>query len=274
MARTLEHHWPEYSMEAAGLAVFMVSICSLVTLMEHPSSPARLVIENEIARRALTGAGIGLTATAIIYSPWGRRSGAHINPAVTLTFFRLGKIDPWDAASYVVAQFWGAVVGVVCSAVVLGEALGAPPINYAVTTPGELGPAPAFLAEVTISFGLMITVLVTNNHRRWSRATGVLAGALIAAYVMVEQPLSGMSMNPARSFASGVVARHWSGLWVYFTAPLLGMLLAAETYVRLRGVASIACAKLQHDNGPCVFRCRHGRDDARGTGHARLNRAT
>ena len=116
----------------------------------------------------------------------------------------------------------------------------------------------AFLAEVLISFLLMLMVLVFSNHRRLARFTGLGAGALIALYITFEAPISGMSMNPARTLASALPAGIWTGIWIYFAAPLTGMLLAAEAYVRLRGVSKVFCAKLNHHgHRRCIFRCHY-----------------
>ncbi len=241
-------------MEAAGLGLFMISACVFVVLLEYPASPARQAIPDPWVRRTLIGVAMGLTAIGIIYSPWGKRSGAHINPAVTLTFLRLGKVAPWDALFYILAQFSGAVAGVFLSAWVLGMPVGDPAIRYVVTVPGMQGVLFAFIAEVVISFGLMWMVLSTTNSPRLAPLTGLFAGALVAVYISVEAPLSGMSMNPARTFGSAFAAHTWTALWLYFIAPPLGMLLAAETYLRLRGPHEIFCAKLCHEYGKrCIF---------------------
>jgi aquaporin Z len=84
----------EYLCEALGLGLFMVSACLATALFELPESPARRAFPSATARRALIGAAMGLTAIALIYSPWGKRSGAHMNPAVTVTFWRLGRVAP------------------------------------------------------------------------------------------------------------------------------------------------------------------------------------
>lgn len=253
----LRDHWPEYLMEAAGLGLFMLSACVATVLVEHPASSVRAAIPHALLRRALIGASMGITAMALIYSPWGRRSGAHFNPSVTLTFLRLGKVGRWDALFYVLAQFAGGLAGVLLAAMLLGERLANAAVNYAVTRPGPLGAAAAFLAELGISLGLMIVVLVASNTTRLAPFTGVFAGALVAAYITVEAPLSGMSMNPARTLSSAVPADAWTALWVYFTAPLAGMLAAAELYHRA-GRRRVACAKLHHDDGyRCIFRCAY-----------------
>ncbi len=134
-----------------------------------------------------------------------------------------------------------------------------PAVNFVATLPGEQGAAVAFVAEAAISFGLMLTVLFVSNSPRTNRYTGLVAGALVALYITLEAPLSGMSMNPARSFASALSAQQWTAIWIYFTAPLLGMLGAAAVYVRRRGAAAVLCCKLHHENGQrCIFRCRYG----------------
>jgi aquaporin Z len=114
----------------------------------------------------------------------------------------------------------------------------------------------AFAAEMVISFILMLTVLGVSNSARLARFTGLAAGLLVAAWITFEAPLSGMSMNPARTVASALPAGAFAPLWIYFVAPPLGMLLAAETYRALRGTRAVACAKLHHDvSFHCIFRC-------------------
>ena len=111
MTEALKHHWPEYLIEAICLGLFMISAFSFATLLEHPSSPVHQAIANSTLRRFLMGLAMGGTAIAIIYSPWGQQSGAHINPSTTLTFFRLGKVARWDAVFYIAGQFLGGAVG-------------------------------------------------------------------------------------------------------------------------------------------------------------------
>jgi aquaporin Z len=242
----------EYAMEAVLLGTFMIVACGLTVLLEHPDSPLRRAISGGGWRRVLMGLGMGATAVALIYSPWGRRSGAHKNPATTLTFTRLGKVAPRDAAHYVAAQFAGGIAGVLVASLALGELLADRATNYAATLPGPAGIAAAFGAEALITFVLMTVVLTVSNHPRWTRLTGVCAGVLVALYIAVEAPLSGMSMNPARTLGSAVFAMDWTALWIYFVAPPLGMLAAAELYLRRRGSGAVFCAKLHHVE-PCLF---------------------
>jgi aquaporin Z len=245
-------HWREYLIEGGALATFMLSACMVGVLLDHPGSRAHAALAHPLMRRAVAGALMGLTAILIIHSPWGRRSGAQINPAVTLTFLRLRRIAPHDAAGYVLAQFTGALLGVMLAHVLLGDALAHPTVHYVATRPGMAGVLVAFGAEATISALLMTMVLETGRSQRWKRYTGLIAGVLVALFITVEAPLSGMSMNAARTLGSAFAARDWTALWVYFAAPLGGMLLAAELFLRRRGRSDIPCGKFAHAE-PCLF---------------------
>ena len=249
------HHWPEYVMEVGEVGCYLFVACVVATLLQHPESIVRQSISSGIARRALMGVTMGATVIAIVMSPWGKRSGGHFNPAITITFFRLGKVEFWDAWLYVAAQFLGAIGGVTLARIALPDALANHAVRYAVTVPGMYGSAVAFAAEVAISFILMLTVLFTTNSKILAPYTAYFVGTLIAMYYTIEAPLSGMSTNPARTFGSALHANYWHALWIYFMAPSLGMLAAAEVFLRVRKGAGPYCAKLHHANGePCHFR--------------------
>ncbi len=258
-AAAFREHYPEYLMEAAALGLFMISACSFGVLLEHPGSTVYQAIENPLIRRALMGAAMGLTAIALIYSPWGKRSGAHMNPAVTIAFLALGKIARWDAIFYILFQFAGGATGVLVADTLIGPPLADAAINYVETVPGSDGAGVAFAAELLISAILMLTVLIVSNSRHFARWTPLFAGALLAIYITFEAPLSGMSMNPARSLSSALFAMNSKALWVYFTAPLMGMLIAARVYELVKGARAAHCAKFHHHNNQrCIFRCTFG----------------
>ena len=255
----LRTHWPEYLIEAAGLGAFMLSALGFTLLLEHPASPLRVALPDAFLRRALIGCAMGATLIALVYNPLGQRSGAHFNPVFTLTFLRLGRVAPADALFYAAAQFAGAAAAVALLALGCAMALGDARVHYAVTTPGADGVAAAFAGEVGIAFAQMLLVLLVSNTKRLNKYTGVFAAVGVAIYITLEAPLSGMSMNPARTLASALGARDFTALWLYFTAPLIGMLLAAELYLRAAGARRVHCAKLHHDNTqPCPFRCGWG----------------
>jgi aquaporin Z len=241
-------------MEATELGLFMMSACVFAVLLFHPDSSVPRLLPDPRVRRLLIGIAMAATAVLIIYSPLGRRSGAHFNPSLTLTYLRLARVAPADALFYVLAQFAGAVAGVALAARILGPRVAHAAVNYAATLPGPRGAAAAFAAELGISFVLMTVVLVVSSRAYLARFTGLFAASLVAVYITLEAPVSGMSMNPARSFGSAFFANAWAALWIYFLAPPLGMLLAAEAYVRLGGRRAVACAKLNHaSSSRCIF---------------------
>jgi aquaporin Z len=242
----------ECAIEALGLGAFMLSACGFATLLEHPVSPVRQAIDDAFVRRVLMGAAMGITAIALIHSPWGKRSGAHFNPSVTLAFHRLGRVPRAIGLAYALSQTLGAVLGVLLARAVMGAAVGHPTVGFVATVPGPHGAAVAFAAELAISFAMMLTVL-TVSASRYEPWTGRVAGALVALWIIVEAPLSGMSMNPARTLGSALVARNFTSLWIYLVAPPLGMMLAAEVHARTR---ARGCAKLVHAM-PCLF-CQRG----------------
>ncbi len=251
-------NWLNYVLEALGLGAFMVSAGLFATLLFAPAFPAVAMIPNAGLRGLLMGVAMGLTAIAIIYSPGGKRSGAHINPAVTLTFYRLHKIQARDAIAYMVAQFIGGLAGVWFVAAVLGEWFTAAPVNYAVTLPGLGGEVLAFITEALLSFGLMLMILFTSNTRGLSNLTGLFAGILLTLYIPFATPISGMSINPARTFASALPAEQWTGLWLYFVAPPVAMLLAAQVYLwsTQRSTRTICCKLCPNHETPCLsHRC-------------------
>lgn len=247
----MKPNWVEYGLEAFGLGLFMVSASAFGVLLFHPDSPVVTAVASPLARSALMGLAMGLTAILNIYSPWGRRSGAHLNPAVTLTFYTLGKVTRVDLVGYVVAQFAGGLVGMLVAVALLSPWIGHPAVNYVATVPGPAGLATAWLGEAVITFILMTVVLACAADPKTAPLTGFAAAALVALYITFEAPVSGMSMNPARTLASAVPAMSWQGLWIYFTAPPLGMLAAAAARPHRH---ARHCAKLHHDAGyRCIF---------------------
>ena len=242
-------------MEAAEVGLYLFLTCVFASLLLSPSSSLRHFIGKTIELRAVMGLAVGATVVAIVISPWGKQSGGHFNPALTLAFYRLGKMRLPDALIYVVAQFSGAIVGVSIARYLLPA--GRPAIRYAVTAPGMRGSAFAFGGELTISFVLMSTILVSSNRESLARYTPYLVGLLYALFITLEAPLSGASMNPARSFGPALHLSYWHAIWLYFTAPSLGMLIAAEVFLRARSGIYPFCAKLHHANNKrCIF--RHG----------------
>ena len=232
----LRQHWPHYLAETVGIAFFVGCSGLLALLVKHPASPMHQALpDNALLRRALIGLGVCFVLVLIVYSPWGKRSGAHINPAVTLAFWQLGIIKPADALWYVLAQLAGAIGAAQVLKYVFGPLYAHPAVAYTVTqpvSPTRQDHLIAFGAEFFISFLLMLVALQALHSARLKKWTGWLLGATLGLCVTFEAPLSGMSLNPARTLGTAVAAGSYRGLWVYWLAPPLAMWLAAVAFRR------------------------------------------
>jgi aquaporin Z len=256
LLHALKRNWPLYMFEASELALFMLSACAFTVFLFDPSYPALHLLPRAVVRRILMGIAMGITAILIIHSSMGKRSGAHFNPAITLTYFRLRKMSTPDALFYVLFQFVGGVLGVAIAALCFDSTLANPTVDYAVTVPGKYGVSAAFFAELFMSALLMTVVLWMTNRPSLATYTSYFVGVLIALYILFFAPVSGFSINPARTTGSAVFAGVWTAGWLYFAAPLLGMLISAEIYLRIYGADRILCAKLHPDpRYPCPFLC-------------------
>ncbi len=253
---TFISHWKEYLIEAWGLGTFMISAIFFTALVEHPAfGGTTALVDEPVLRRLLIGLAMGFTAVGIIYSPWGKKSGAHINPAVTLAFLKLGKIEKGDATFYIIFQFVGGLTGVILAGVLFPAIVTHPKVNYAVTVPGSLGVTGAFLLEMLLSFTLFMTILFASNSLRYARYTGIFAGIWLAIFITLEAPFSGMSINPARTVASALPANVWSSLWIYFVAPILGMWVATILYPKYchNNKERLKCHMSGHKNNCCTY---------------------
>ena len=250
-------HWSVYVMEAVELACFMLAACMFGTLLFYTGSPLRHIFPSHMIRLVLMGVAMGVTAVAIIRSSFGMRSGAHFNPVISFTFFCLGRMHRLDMVFYIAAQFAGGSLGVLVAHLLLGSCLASPSVRYVVTVPGRYGIVGAFVAELFMGLFTIGVVLLANGHKLLARYTWLLVGLLVTIYVIVFSPISGFSLNPARTVSSAMFAGVWTDIWLYLSAPLLGMLLGAGLYVLLAGSEAVYCAKVYHDlHSPCPFRCR------------------
>jgi aquaporin Z len=240
----------EYAAEFVGTALLLLVGLSAVCADFATRSPVVSAIPDSNLRRLITGIIFAGTATAIVYSPLGRRSGGHLNPAVTLAFLRLGKIGPRSAAIYIVVQVAGALTG---AALVLAIWRGwATSVSVGATVPKDGGAAAAVAAEAAVTFLLVSLILNFVDRPRLMAFTAGAAGTLVAFFVFVEAPVSGTSLNPARTLGPAVVGGTFTDVWIYFLGPLVGALVAAFVYRHRR--SSVACGKLFHtDAVECRF---------------------
>ena len=244
-------------MEASEIAILMLSTCISGTLLYSRDSPLIRGDVSRTLRSMLMGAAVAITTFLIIRSPFGRRSGAHFNPSLTLAFFWLGRVHRWDAAGYILSHFAGAIAGVLAARQIVGVSLSVPPVRYMITLPGDYGSPVAFLGEFLLAALLMSVVLYASNHRLLVRFSPLFVALVTVCYYGFSSSISGFSVNPARSFSSALFAWIWQGIWIYFVAPCLGMLAAAILYIRKRGRDGVYCAKVFHDlHSACPFPCR------------------
>jgi aquaporin Z len=247
--------WREYAAEFTGTFLLLVIGLSAVVVDFAHGSPVPDWIPDGNIRRLITGIVFAGGATLIVYSRLGMRSGGHINPAVTIGFYRLHKMTSSSAAAYVVAQLAGALAGAAAVRLAWGKL--ARQVDVGTTTPGHGGWLAALAAEIAMTFLLMTLILRFVDEPRLMPFTPAAAGALVAFLVFVEAPVSGTSLNPARSLGPAVLAGDYQGLWVYLIAPVAGVLLAAGLHRQVR--KTVRCGKLFHSNRyRCLFLdCRY-----------------
>jgi aquaporin Z len=160
-----------------------------------------------------------------------------------------------DAVYYVASQILGAIIGISIAGLLLGSLLRDPPTTWIVTQPGADGVVVALLAEFVVAFLVMETILVTGALPSLSRFTGAFVAILVFLFISFESPLSGFSMNPARSLGSAAVSGHWTAFWIYVLAPPLGMLTAVLLKRSLRWAPSSNCAKLVRSSSQRCIHC-------------------
>ena len=198
------------------------------------------IVINEASGGAVTHVGValtfGLVVLAMIYAV-GDVSGAHLNPAVTAGFVLAGRLPPRLAASYVPAQLAGSL-----AASTLLRALFPESVRLGATLP--VGPWwQSFVLEVVLTLLLMFVILsVSTGAKEKGVTAGVAVGSVIAFEALFAGPISGASMNPARSLAPAVVSGYLASVWVYVAAPLIGAALAVPAFFGVHGNAAIAPA--------------------------------
>jgi predicted DCC family thiol-disulfide oxidoreductase YuxK len=179
-------------MEGTEIASLMLSICVFGTLLYSNDSPfTNYFVISRAIRSVLMGIAIAVTTYLIIRFPFGRRSGAYFNPAITVTFLWLRRIHHWDAVCYVSAHFVGAMVGVAIAREIFRLRLSSAPVLYLVTLPGAYGRLPAFIAEFLLSGLLMGVVLYAANHRCLTQLSRFAAQQSPVGRAMIEDRMKG-----------------------------------------------------------------------------------
>ena len=199
------------------------------------------IVVNEVFPGSIGHVGVsmvfmvfGLVVMAMIYAV-GNISGAHLNPAVTLGFLFAGRLDRRSVLPYIGSQMIGALAGAGLLSVLF------PTTPTLGATLPQVGILQAFTVETVLSFLLMFVILnVSTGHMEKGIMAGVAIGGTITLEALVGGPVTGASMNPARSLAPAILSSELSSFWIYLTAPVLGAFLAHPTCHWIQG--SECCA--------------------------------
>lgn len=237
-------HPVDWACEFAGTAFQLAAGFSVVALLESPRSPATSALP-AWSRLVLIGIAFGVLAAAVALSPAGRRSGAHLNPAVTVGFWLRGHTPSRDVLGYVLAQAAGALA----AAAVFAAAWGpwAASVNTARTVPEpHLGLFGVAGIEAALTFGLLMTVFAMVSSPRTARWTPAVVTGVLAALIWAGAPHTGASMNPARTFGPDAVVSAYTAIWCYVAGPVVGAAIAAGAFGVVTRRRTLT-AKLFHD---------------------------
>lgn len=238
-------HWAEWACEFAGTALLLLGGLSAVCLDFGPGSPVASVVPDHSLRLLITGLLFAGTGSLVAVSPLGRLSGAHLNPSVTLAFWRRGHMHRHDLAGYVVSQVAGAVAGTALVRWWWGAT--ARSVNLGVTQPGHgVGAVGAAGIEAFMTMLLVLGILLMVSSPRTARVTPLFVWILVAVLVWQGAPWTGTSLNGARSLAPALLAPDTANLWAYLVGPLAGSLVAVAVFGAIPGVET-RTAKLFHD---------------------------
>lgn len=214
-----------YFSEFVGTGLLVLIGLSAVIFINGKGSPVLKIIPDPGIRRALSGFLFGTTGCLITISPVGKISGAHINPMVSIAFYLRKTMQFKNMLGFIVAQMAGAVVG--CLPLLFWGKQGLS-MSYGATIPD--GILPAFIGEIWTTFVLIAVILFFTGHNRIKNFTPFMMPIIYCVMVFVEAPFSGTSTNPARSFGPAVISNIWTGYWLYWLAPVIGMLIAVLTF--------------------------------------------
>lgn len=211
--------------EFVGTALLVLVGLSAVIFINGKGSPILNLIPNDGTRRAITGFLFGTTGCLITLSPVGKISGAHINPMVSIAFWLRKNMQFKNMAGFVIAQMAGAAIG--CLPLLFWGEQGKS-IQYGATVPPQIDTA--FIGEIWTTFVLIVVILFFTSNDKIKNFTPFTMPIIYCIMVFVEAPVSGTSTNPARSFGPAIISTVWNGYWLYWIAPIIGMLIAVLVF--------------------------------------------
>ena len=242
--RTGGWHLAEWASELAGTFLLLFLGFSAVVAFESPSSPLPGDVPWSGLRLVIIGLSFGLIVAAIALSPLGRRSGAHLDPAVTLGFWLRGHVHPHDLAGYTIAQLLGALAA---TALLRGTwGTWAARTDDAATLPTVSSLAAAGI-ELGLTAALVLVIFGFLSFKRTARWTPAAIVVTLPILIRIGAPYTGASMNPARTLGPAVVSGNYSALWAYLVGPLAGAACAVLALKLLAPERKTLTAKLFHD---------------------------
>lgn len=233
-------HLSEWACELAGTAILMFCGLSVVAVDFGHGMPLSHAVATMIPARTgrtlMVGLFFGGVAALVSITPLGRRSGAHLNPAVTFGFWLTGHVSRQDLVGYALAQCLGATLGVIALVLVWGRiAIGIFDVR---TVPGRgIAEPVAAVLESVMTAALLLTIFAFTSRPRLARWTPLAVWLVLTVLIWQGAPLTGTSLNPARTLGADLVAGDLSSFWVYVAGPLAGAALAAA-------VARLAYARI------------------------------
>jgi aquaporin Z len=253
-SRQAVHLW-EWAAEGTGTS--FVLFCTLTATYWTERLGSTFVRGNQSTglRLVVMGAVIAVSAAVVAYSPVGRLSGGHLNPAVTVAFWLQRRVSPIDLMGYVMSQVTGAIVGIAAARLVWGRVLASPAIRWGVvSSQHQWSTLAAGAAEVLVSTVFIGTVIAMLSHRRTARFTPTVVATVVVVMVWLVAPYTGVAFNPARGLGSAVFSGDFGFVNVYVTAPVLGAALAVGLWT-LTGRRALT-ASIYHDPSyPSTMRC-------------------
>ncbi len=239
-------HWPEYGAELLGTGfLIFVGLSAVVFDFGKGLLPSSLIPDVSL-RRLITGLIFAGSGSLVAISPLGKLSGAHINPSVSLAFWAQGKMKHLDLICYIISQFLGAIIGEVLLILVWRNY--AHSVTNGMTLPGAGYPLwLVFVAEMSLTCLLVLLIFLFVSSHRLMRWTPLMNWFVVATMVWLESPISGTSLNPARSMGPALLTWLWTSQWLYCVAPPLGGLLAVGLFRLVTiGERDVLTGKLFH----------------------------
>jgi aquaporin Z len=248
-------HWREYFAELLGTALMIFVGLSAVIFNMGQGLPMEKFLPNQSWRLLLTGIIFAGSGSLVAISPLGKLSGGHVNPSVSLAFWLQGKMHGHDFICYVIAQFIGAIAGEFLLVSLWQDY--AQSVNNGMTLPGQdYALWYVFLAEVMITFLLVLLIFIFVSSKALMRWTPLMTWIVVALMVWLESPISGTSLNSARSFAPALLSSVWRSQWLYAAAPPLGAIMGVIGFRLLTfGERKILTGKLFYvPHYRCIFK--------------------